>query len=384
MRWTRGAALLAVIALAGCSSSSGDDGARTTSAASPSSATTRPTSSPTSARPSAHITISAIGDVLPHASVNRDAATGSGYDYRPMFAAVKPLIQRSTVAICQLETALSADNTRLTRDNAFNSPHQLAATLRDVGFDGCSTANNHTWDAGLRGVRETRKVLADNKIQAVGPTATAAGSGNPATYGGPIKVAHLSLSYTLMNSIEHDTSTTPPGAPWMKANLYAAQRASGIIAAARRTKAAGAEVVVVSLHWGSQFDAKVTSDQKTIGDALLKSGAVDLIIGAHPHLVQPCAKINGRYVLYSVGNFISTQGSAVGSPVGAQDGIVTTVRFDRDATGRITQSLTYQPTWVDRAHGHRVVLATPSSHRESYLRTVSAMSRPGCDAKVAR
>lgn len=332
---------------------------------------------------STSITLSAIGDVLPHASVNRDAATGSGYDFDPMFAAVKPLVQQSTIGICQLETALSADNTRLTQKNAFNSPHELARTLHDVGFDGCSTANNHTWDAGLRGVRETRNVLTANGIQASGPTATAAQSGAPATYRTPISVAHLSYSYTLMNSIEQDTTVTPPGAPWMKDNLYAAQKAAGIIASARKSKADGAEVVVVSLHWGAQFGSDITQDQKTLGDALLKSGAVDLIIGAHPHLVQPCAKINGRYVLYSVGNFISTQGTAVGSPVGAQDGIVTTVKFTRDASGAITQSLTYQPTWVDRANGHKVVLATPTQHPESYRRTVAAMQRLGtaCDAK---
>lgn len=384
------AAAACVVLLAACSTGGGDGAPTTgtttataTSPGSPTAAAPSPTTTGTSTRPPASITISAIGDVLPHASVNRDAARGGSYDYDRMFASIKPTIQQSTIGICQLETALSADNTRLTRKNTFNSPRELARTLHDVGFDGCSTANNHTWDAGLRGVRETRKVLADNTIQAAGPTATAAGSGEPVVYDGPMKIAHLSLSYTLMNSIEEDTSTTPPGAPWMKDNLYAAQKASGIIASARRAKAAGADLVVVSLHWGSQFDPKVTRDQKTIGDALLKSGAVDLIIGAHPHLVQPCAKVNGRYVLYSVGNFLSTQGTAVGSPVGAQDGVVTTVRFDRDASGKITQSLTFRPTWVDRAGGHRVELATPTSHAESYRRTVAAMTRDGCDAKVA-
>ncbi|KNX37532.1 CapA family protein [Luteipulveratus halotolerans] len=382
------AAAAGVVLLTSCSTGAGDGGASTarTTGAPPSGHTTAPPATAparTAPRPPASVTISAIGDVLPHASVNRDAARGGSYDYDRMFAAVEPVIQRSTVGICQLETALSADNTRLTRKNTFNSPHELARTLHDVGFDGCSTANNHTWDAGMRGVRETRKVLSDNDIQAAGPTATASGSGQPVVYDSPMKIAHLSLSYTLMNSIEQDTSTTPPGAPWMKDNLYAAQKANGIIASARRAKAAGADLVVVSLHWGSQFDPAVTKDQKTIGDALLRSGAVDLIIGAHPHLVQPCAKINGRYVLYSVGNFLSTQGTAVGSPAGAQDGVVTTVRFDRDAAGHITQSLTFRPTWVDRADGHRVVLATPTSHPESYRRTVSAMTRDGCDAKVA-
>lgn len=398
-------AALLVAALAGCTATS-DAPASSSSSRTPAapSAGTSPGSTPTSGTPAAgtptassapaagsvvrgkpaSITISAIGDVLPHSVVNRDASTGSGYDYTRQLEAIQPIIGRSTIGICQLETALSADNTRLTRKNTFNSPRELARDLRKIGFDGCSTANNHTWDAGARGLRETRKVLSDNGIQAAGPADSAAASGRPATYDGPIKVAQLSYSYSLMNSIEQDTTVTPSGYPWLRDNLYAAKGAAGIIADARRAKAAGAEVVVVSMHWGGQFQPTISRDQKQLGDALLRSGAVDLILGAHPHLIQPCAKINGRYVLYSLGNFISTQGTAVGSPVGAQDGVVATVRLDRDASGRITQSLTYQPTWVDRGDRHKVVLASPTRQPESYRRTVAAMSAGGCDAKPAQ
>lgn len=337
-------------------------------------------SSPRSGR-SGTVTIAAIGDVLPHSVVNRDARTGSGYDYTRQLGSIRPIVSRATVGICQLETALSADNTRLTRKNTFNSPHELARDLRKIGFDGCSTANNHTWDAGARGLRETRKVLTDNGLQVAGPTAAASRSGQPAAYDGPLRVAQFSYSYSLMNSIEQDTTVAPPDHPWLKDNLYAAKGASGIIADARRAKAKGADLVVVSMHWGSQFEPAITKDQKRIGDALLKSGAVDLIIGAHPHLVQPCAKVNGRYVLYSLGNFISTQGTAVGSPVGAQDGVVASVRITKTADGKMRQSLTYQPTWVDRGDGHRVKLAGPQQHADSYRRTVSAMSRDSCDAR---
>lgn len=411
------AALLAVV-LAGCSTGGGDTaessgaatgsapsrtpsppttgsspsasvGTRTSAGASTTGASPGPgSSSPAAPAPvrgkPATITLSAIGDVLPHSVVNRDASTGSGYDYTRQLESIRPIVSGSTIGICQLETALSADNTRLTQKNTFNSPRELARDLRKIGFDGCSTANNHTWDAGARGLRETRKVLSDNGIAAAGPADSAAASGRPATYDAPIKVAQLSYSYSLMNSIEQDTTVTPSGFPWLRDNLYAAKGAAGIIADARRAKAAGAEVVLVSMHWGGQFQPTISADQKRLGDELLRSGAVDVILGAHPHLVQPCAKINGRYVLYSLGNLISTQGTAVGSPVGAQDGVVATVRLSRDAEGRISQSLTYQPTWVDRGDRHKVVLATPDRQPESYRRTVAAMSAGGCDAKPAQ
>lgn len=358
------------------SSSSSSPAARTTG--------TTPSSS-TSAQPgrTGTVTISAIGDVLPHAVVIRDAATEGGYDFTRQLGAIAPIIKKADVGICQLETTLSADNTRLTRDNSFTAPHELARGLRTTGFDGCSTANNHTWDAGAHGLRDTRKVLKDNDLRAAGPSPTADGAGSPAVYDAPLRVAQLAYSYTLMNSVEQDTTVTPPGHPWLSHHLYAAKGASGVIADARRAKKNGADLVVVSMHWGSQFDASITEDQKQLGDALLRSGAVDLILGAHPHLVQPCAKINDRYALYSLGNFLSTQGTTVGSPVGAQDGVVATVRITKKADGSISQSLTYQPTWVNRGDRHRVELATPSANAESYRRTVSAMSSRGCDAEPA-
>lgn len=344
--------------------------------------TAAPSSSTTTER-AGSVTIAAIGDVLPHSVVNRDARTGDGYDYTRQLGSVGPIVRKATIGICQLETALSVDNSRLTQKNTFNSPHQLARDLHTIGFDGCSTANNHTWDAGARGLRETRKVLTDNGLQVAGPSSNATTSGRPARYDGPLRVAQFSYSYSLMNSIEQDTTVTPPNHPWLKDNLYAAKGATGIIRDAKRAKKEGADLVVVSMHWGGQFEPSITKDQKKIGDALLASGAVDLIIGAHPHLVHPCAKVNDRYVLYSLGNFVSTQGTAVGSPVGAQDGVVASVRITKKADGSIKQSVTYQPTWVDRGDRHQVKLATPNQHADSYRRTVAAMSRGGCDARPA-
>lgn len=365
-------------------------GTPATAAGSPSDATPASTSTSTTDAPApvtgkpTSMTLSAVGDIIPHAIINQTAARGSGYDFTPMFADVKPIISASTLSICQLETPLTTTNADLSHRVTFNAPHQLGAALRDTGFDGCSTANNHTWDQGLSGVRSTRKVLADNAIQDAGPTASAAGSGAPATYNTPVKVAQLSYAYSVTNAIEVETTTPPTGAPWLRDNLYLAQGTSGIISSALRAKAAGAEVVVVSMHWGSQYHS-VSNDQRAMAKTLLSSGAVDLILGAHPHIVQPCAKINGRYVLYSLGNFLSDQGVSVGTPASTQDGVLPTVTFTRDTTGQITQSMVYRPTWVDHAAGHRVVLTSPTSHADSYRRTVATMSSLGaqCDARVA-
>ena len=113
---------------------------------------------------------------------------------------------------------------------------------------------------------------------------------------------------------------------------------------------------------------------------MLRSGQVDWIIGNHPHIVQPCQKIDGRYVSYALGNLFSGQQAAY--LPGTADGAYASVTFTRDAGGKISQSMTYQPTYQDQKT--RVVeLATPSQNPASYAKTTATMGAFGCDAKPA-
>lgn len=350
-----------------------------TSTVSTSTATSAP--SPRHTVKPATVTVAVTGDVLPHASVLRDAAAdanGHGYQFRSMIAPVASVVSSADVAICQLETTLSQTDTGLTTANSFVSPHELARDLVAVGFDGCSSANNHSFDAGLAGVISTRKVARLHHLRLAGPAASATTPGQPALYPGPLEVAQLSYSYSVDNAIEQDTSRPPANAPWMRANLYPARQPSGIIADARRARASGADVVIVSMHWGNMFDPMPTAEQRRYAKALLTSGQVDAIIGAHPHVIQPCQQIDGRYVLYSVGNFLSAQGPAAGLPQASEDGVIATLTFRRDARGRLHQSLSYLPTYVGPGHVvHRAVAGTAS-----YRRTVQAMSAMGAQCRA--
>ncbi len=345
-----------------------------------------PAPSPTSVRP-ASVSIAVTGDVLPHPSVLRDAAADAGgrsFDFGPMFAAVAPALRRADIAICQLETTLSATDTHLTTANSFVSPHELATDLVSAGFDGCSFANNHAMDAGLSGVRSTRRVAAGAGLKLAGPSGWADRAGGPAVYEkGGLTVAQLSYSYTVDNRIEHDTTAPPADAPWMRRNLYPARRPPGIIADARRARERGADIVLVSMHWGNMFESMPTAEQQRYARALLTSGRIDAVIGAHPHVIQPCRQIDGRYVLYSVGNFLSAQGPAADLPAASQDGVIATLTFRRDRHGRIHESLRYTPTEVV-APGHRVRPAPKGS--ASYERTVAAMTALGsaCPVSVER
>ncbi|MEU1296036.1 CapA family protein, partial [Streptomyces sp. NPDC005840] len=106
-------------------------------------------------------TLLATGDVLPHASVidraNFDAG-GEGYDFRPMLADVEPLVSRADVALCHMETVYGA-NGDYTGYPTFKSPPEVARGLAATGYDGCSTASNHTLDDGADGIRRTLDAL---------------------------------------------------------------------------------------------------------------------------------------------------------------------------------------------------------------------------------
>ena len=161
--------------------------------------------------------------------------------------------------------------------------------------------------------------------------------------------------------------------------LYSVRTPEGIEADAAEARKQGADIVVVSMHWGIEYKP-VSAEQKKYADALLRSGQVDWIIGNHPHIVQPCQKIDGRYVSYALGNLFSGQQAAY--LPGTADGAYASVTFTRDAGGKISQSMTYQPTYQDQKT--RVVqLATPSQNPASYAKTTATMGAFGCDAKPA-
>lgn len=362
----------------------------TTSApsASPGSRSSTPSSS---ARPSAtssvpvgtKVSIATSGDILVHYPVQVDAAhdagSGGGYDFDPMFARLKAQISAADVAICHQETPISSTDTGLTPQGSmvFNAPPQIATALKSAGFDGCDNASNHVWDRGLTGIQRTDAVLARAGLQHSGPTGAGPRGEHTAYYRtGPKKsvlVAALAYSYTIVNDAGPNLAV-PSQAPWLKAILWPAIGAAGIEADARNARAHGADLVVISIHWGTEYHQTPTSDQLGLAKALLTSGAVDLIVGAHAHVVQPCQRIDGRYVLYGMGNFLSNQAPSQdpGLTPSNQDGMLDTTTFTRTAAGWHEQ-LTVQPTYVATTSGHVIERATTTNNPASLQRTTAAL-----------
>lgn len=253
---------------------------------------------------SRRFTLVASGDLLSHTSVLRQAnsdAGGSGYDYGNMFEAVRPIIEDADVAICHLETPVRTPGTEV--DGVvpvFGAPEEIAGEIRAAGYDRCSLASNHALDQGGAGIDATLAAfdgaglghagLGRNVAEAAGTTFDVNG----------VTVAHLSASFNF------NGFSTPAGEPW-RANLIDATR---IVADARQARANGAAVVIVSLHWGDEGVSDVLAEQRQVAEELTASGAVDLIVGHHAHVVQPIEQVDGRWVVFGMGNQLSGMGDS--------------------------------------------------------------------------
>ncbi|NKY15742.1 CapA family protein [Streptomyces somaliensis] len=249
-------------------------------------------------------TLVATGDVLPHASVIRAAradANGAGYDFRPMFAGVAPVISAADLAICHMETVYGADGGPFTGYPSFQSPPQVADALRATGYDSCSTASNHTLDAGPEGIRRTLDHLDRVGVEHAGSARTAEEATTPTVLeAGGARVVHLAYTYGT-NGVP-----VPADRPW-SVNLIDESR---VLSDARAAREAGADVVVVSLHWGTEWQTEPDRQQTELGRSLTASTTggrpdVDLILGTHAHVPQAYEKVNGTWIVYGMGDQVA-------------------------------------------------------------------------------
>ena len=298
------------------------------------------------------LTIVASGDLLSHTSVldqARSDAGGRGYDYGRMLGGVRPIIEEADLAICHLETPVRAAGTDV--DGAvpvFGAPEEIAVELREVGYDRCSLASNHALDQGAAGIDATLGAFDAAGLGHAGMGRDAAESGPSVFEVAGVTVAHLSASF------DFNGFSPPPSEPW-RTNLIDPAR---IVTEARAARAAGAEVVIVSLHWGSEGSTEVIPEQRRVAEVLTASGAVDLIVGHHAHVVQPIEQVNGRWVVFGLGNQLSGMGDSTGCcDVRALDGLMVRVELTEQPDGTFAAGRPEAiPTYLGR-HPYRVVPA---------------------------
>lgn len=252
------------------------------------------------------ISMSVIGDIMCHNTQFKDAYSNQSYDFSYVFTDIKDYIQNSDISIGNLETTFAGAESGYGGYPAFNTPEALAYNLKDLGLDVLVTANNHSLDTGYSGLESTLNFLDSAQISHTG-TFTSEESQNTILYKevNGIKIAFLSYTYgTNGNTIPKDKNYC--------INLIDQNLISHHLQLA---KLESPDIICAYIHWGNEYETSQNSEQKELADFLFQNG-VDIILGSHPHVLQPMEKRNitlpdgstkDVFVIYSLGNFMSGQ-----------------------------------------------------------------------------
>ena len=255
-----------------------------------------------------HISMSVIGDIMCHNSQYNDAYVSSTdtYDFSYVFENIKQYIEPADIAIGNIETTFAGKERGYSNYPTFNSPEQLATNLKDLGIDVLCTANNHSLDKGYSGLTSTLKFLDEAGISHMG-TYDSAESQNEILIKdvNGIKIAFLAYTYGTN------------GIPVPKNNPYCINLIDKdlILKHLELAKEQNPDLICVNMHWGLEYKTKQNSEQEELADFLFTNG-VDIILGSHPHVLQPMEKktitledgsTKDCFVIYSLGNFISGQ-----------------------------------------------------------------------------
>lgn len=268
-----------------------------------------------------------VGDAMQHQG-QLDAAKAAGggtrYDYSDCFTFIAPAITEADYAVCNLEVPLGGGSD-YSGYPCFSAPDSYVQALKDAGFDMFLTANNHCLDRRDRGARRTITALDSLGVDHIGTYLNQQDRLEKVPFIkniNGIKFGFLNYTYGT-NGIEP--------ADGVEVALIDKKRMADEI---KLTREAGAEIVVVTIHWGVEYVLLQNHNQENIADFLVDQG-VDLIIGGHPHVIQPMKVVRNEkenkdvLVVYSLGNFISNMKTA-----DTRGGALVRARVERDADGK--------------------------------------------------
>ena len=260
-------------------------------------------------------TMITAGDNLIHSSVYKDAADGNGgYDFKPMYELIKPIVKKYDIAYYNQETILGGKELGVNDYPTFNSPQEVGDAMIDAGFNLVSLATNHTMDSGERAVLASREYW--NKQKDV----LAVGSYSSEEERNKINiVTKNNITYTLLNyTYGTNGMPVPNGKDYLvnvwptdldlndverdtKYQEYKKQVKKDIDAVKDKV-----DVLIVAMHWGVEYTHEPTEYEKDMATYLASLG-VNIIVGTHPHVIQPVTWIDDTLVIYSLGNLISAQ-----------------------------------------------------------------------------
>ncbi len=293
------------------------------------------------------------GDTLPHSPLRNRAERNAvesgkpGFDFDPMLVGLSSVVAAVDLAVCHLETPIAPLGEQFTTHPRYGVPEQIADAIVAAGYDRCSLASNHTADRGMAGIDRTVAVVESRGLGFSGMARTPDEIEPHLFSVNDVTFSHLSYTFS------YNGLRLPEDEQWRSALIDPAR----IIADATTARSLGAEVVIVSMHWGTEGQHEPTGFQRTVADEITASGLIDLVVGHHAHVLQPIEYINGTWVLFGLGNILSNLPTSSRWPAASQDAAVVTVGLTVDGDGEVrVDRPVVHPTWVDKDNGWTAVL----------------------------
>jgi len=282
-----------------------------------------------------------VGDLMCHSTqFNYAKVEADSFDFTGVYKEVKQYLSAADLAIGNLETVIAGKNKGYSGYPYFNAPDDFIYALKDAGFDLLVTANNHALDQGWDGVKRTIEVINEYKIHRTGTFLSQEDRDSLRIFQiNSIKIAILAYS-------ENTNGLPIPKGKDFVINLIDEELIKRDIDKAR---AKNVDIVLVHLHYGPEYNREPSDYQKEIVNKIIQLGA-DIIIGGHPHVVQPVdffktknSKLETGFVAYSMGNFISNQRWRY-----SDAGVILNIQISKN---KFTDSIyisevNYLPTWV--------------------------------------
>ncbi len=257
------------------------------------------------------------GDNLIHSSLYNEAhrnANYDGYDFSPMYELLKPIVSNYDIKYYNQETILGGSDIGLSDYPTFNSPYEVGDTMMDLGFNLVSLATNHTIDSGSKAVLNSREYWNSKE------NVLAVGSYSSQEERNKVDIRESNgITYTMLNYTYGTNGIKVPEGKEYLVNVWPTDLdindpekdteyqdyKKTVLEDIKRVRDK-VDVLFVAMHWGVEYTHEPTEYEKDMAKFLADNG-VDVIIGTHPHVIQPVTWIDNTLVIYSLGNLISAQ-----------------------------------------------------------------------------
>lgn len=344
-----------------------------------------------------YIDIVSLGNLIIHQSQINGAKNENGYDFSPSFQYIKEMVSEADISLGILEGALAGGEP--TGYPIFNSPDEVIDSLRDTGIDVVNYANNHIYDYDDEGLQRTIEITKEKGLDVLGVKSTEEEKSYLVKEVDGVKIGFASYVFETAAVNGYKTINSNPVSinsenlintfNYNDLESFYNRIASEISA----MKAEGVEFIIASMHWGEEYNTYIEATQNEIAKKLNELG-VDIILGGHPHVIQPYEIIcnesgHSTFVIYSQGNSLSNQSEQEIGVAESEDGIMIKFTLEKKYGNVSLKEYKIIPTWVykeekgDGTYYHKIIpveeaLANPEEYginSDVYARLENSLNR---------